>query len=232
MSQDKGLIYILTNPSFPNYQKIGKTVDLKQRLNGLNDKSCLPFSFRVYATYEVAGTDMLKMVEEQIFKLIDQVDDTLRAREENDKGKLREREFFAIDRENAYAILESVATLRGDLHNLKKGMPTKKEVEEAEIAEVVEQEVERQKGVRFTFANKGIPMGAKIYFVEDNSISVEVVGDMPPVALFEGKKWKLSPLAGELKKRNGTAWASNAYQGAQYFTYNGTILTRLPDVEV
>jgi hypothetical protein len=44
----------------------------------------LPCSFRVYATYEVAGTDTLKMVEEQIFKLIDQVDDTLRAREEND----------------------------------------------------------------------------------------------------------------------------------------------------
>lgn len=50
MNKDKGIIYILTNPSFPNYQKIGKTTDLKARLKSLNDKSCLPFSFRVYAT--------------------------------------------------------------------------------------------------------------------------------------------------------------------------------------
>jgi hypothetical protein len=48
----QGVIYILTNPSFPDYVKIGYADDLKSRLNTLNNSPCTPFAFRVYATYE------------------------------------------------------------------------------------------------------------------------------------------------------------------------------------
>ena len=48
-----GYIYILTNPSFPQYVKIGYATDVKQRLDELNRSSAVPFAFRVYATYEV-----------------------------------------------------------------------------------------------------------------------------------------------------------------------------------
>jgi len=139
MTEDKGLIYILTNPSFPNYQKIGKTTDLKGRLRSLNDKSCLPFSFRVYATYQIDSN--LSVVEAEIFKIIDSVDDTLRAREESERGGLRQREFFAIDKEKAFSVLQSIAKLRGDTHKLKLITPTQKEVEEEVIAEEVEDAV-------------------------------------------------------------------------------------------
>ena len=48
-----GYIYILTNPSFPQYVKIGYATDVKQRLDELNRSTAVPFAFRVYATYEV-----------------------------------------------------------------------------------------------------------------------------------------------------------------------------------
>lgn len=48
-----GYIYILTNPSFPQYGKLGYATDVKQRLAELNRSTAVPFAFRVYATYEV-----------------------------------------------------------------------------------------------------------------------------------------------------------------------------------
>lgn len=58
-----------------------------------------------------------------------------------------------------------------------------------------------------------------ITFVEDKTISVKVVGDKE--VEFEGDKWKLSPLTRELKTRNGTVNKSGAYQGAQYWEFDG-----------
>lgn len=49
----KGYIYILKNPSFPEYVKIGYADDVKKRLEQLNRSECIPFAFRIYATYEV-----------------------------------------------------------------------------------------------------------------------------------------------------------------------------------
>ena len=48
-----GVIYILTNPSFPEYVKIGYADDVNKRLAQLNRSECVPFAFRVYATYDV-----------------------------------------------------------------------------------------------------------------------------------------------------------------------------------
>ena len=53
MNDKKGVIYILTNPSFPDYVKIGYADDIDKRLKQLNRSECIPFAFRVYATYEV-----------------------------------------------------------------------------------------------------------------------------------------------------------------------------------
>lgn len=229
MSQDKGYIYILTNPSFPNYQKIGKTKNLKERLKSLNDKSCLPFSFRVYALYEV--DDNLTMVETEIFKIIDSVDESLRAREETEKGSFRQREFFSFDKEKVFSVIESIAKLRGDVDKLKLIKPTKKEIVEAEIAEEIENNSIYKKSARFCFSKKGIKIGTELLFVEDNNILVKVISDNPPLEDFENKEWKLSPLVGELKKRNGSSTPSNAYQGAYYFTHNDIRLTEIPDLE-
>ena len=49
MEETKGVIYILTNPSFPEYVKIGYADDVKRRLKELNRSECTPFAFRLYA---------------------------------------------------------------------------------------------------------------------------------------------------------------------------------------
>lgn len=53
MKNKKGVIYIFTNPSFPEYVKIGYADDVNERLKTLNASSVIPFAFRAYATYEV-----------------------------------------------------------------------------------------------------------------------------------------------------------------------------------
>lgn len=44
----KGVIYILTNPAFPQYVKIGCAHDLKERLKQLNRSEMIPYAFRVF----------------------------------------------------------------------------------------------------------------------------------------------------------------------------------------
>ena len=48
MDDKKGVIYILTNPSFPEHVKIGYADDIDIRLKQLNRSECIPFAFRVY----------------------------------------------------------------------------------------------------------------------------------------------------------------------------------------
>ena len=50
-----GVIYILTNPSFPEYVKIGYADDVDRRLKELNRSECIPFAFRLFAFYEVSN---------------------------------------------------------------------------------------------------------------------------------------------------------------------------------
>lgn len=46
-----GTIYILTNPSFPEWVKVGFTTNLPQRLKTLNNSTMLPFAFSQLTTF-------------------------------------------------------------------------------------------------------------------------------------------------------------------------------------
>ena len=80
----KGVIYILTNPSFPDYVKIGYAKDLEKRMKQLNRSETIPFAFRAYAVYEVESnlTDLV------LHDLIDKLNPDLRSIENFD-GKER-----------------------------------------------------------------------------------------------------------------------------------------------
>ena len=71
---NKGFIYILTNPSFPDYVKIGYAHDVEKRLQQLNRSECIPFAFRIYATYEVEE----RLTDLKLHALIDQLNPNLR----------------------------------------------------------------------------------------------------------------------------------------------------------
>ena len=74
MNDKKGVIYVLTNPSFPDYVKIGYADDIDKRLKQLNRSECIPFAFRVYATYEVNS----RLSDLKLHAIIDKLSPELR----------------------------------------------------------------------------------------------------------------------------------------------------------
>ena len=213
----KGVIYILTNPSFPQYVKIGYADDVKSRLKTLNDSPCIPFAFRIYATYEVEE----RLTDLKLHALIDQLNPNLRSIDEVD-GKKRVREFYAMSKEQAYSILETIAVLGGRKDRLHLYEPTAVERQSEEIAkDIEEQHLERI--APFTFSKCNIPIGATITFVSQgnsNSGAKCVVKDDKTVE-YQGRSISLSALATELLgSKCGVA-------GPRYFKYNGEWLNDL-----
>lgn len=125
-----GVIYILTNPSFPEYVKIGYADNVERRLKELNRSECIPFAFRLYAYYEVST----RLSDLKIHEMIDKLNPNLRSIDDIE-GKKRIREFYAMDAEEAYSILESIATINGLEENLHKVKPTTEEKLEEKTAE-------------------------------------------------------------------------------------------------
>lgn len=117
--KNHGYIYILTNPSFPDYIKIGYATDTEKRLEELNRSECIPFAFRVYATYEVETT----LSDKKVHGIIDQLNPNLRSIE-TFNGKKRVREFYAMSPEEAFSLLQAMAEIHNCTDKLKLVQPT------------------------------------------------------------------------------------------------------------
>lgn len=129
MNDIVGAIYILKNPSFPDYIKIGYADDVYSRLKTLNDKSAVPFAFRLYAYYKVNH----RLEDKTVHEIIDKLNPSLRAKDNID-GKERKREFFEMSAEDAYDILRCIAKINGLEDNLVLVEPTAKEMEDEDEA--------------------------------------------------------------------------------------------------
>lgn len=137
--KEKGVIYILTNPSFPEYVKIGYADDVNERLKILNTSPAIPFAFRVYATYEVDH----KLEDKKVHKLIDTINPELRSIE-NVNGKTRKREFYQMSKEQAYTLFECIAEISGTKDRLHLIKATKNDIkDEQEASEVKEMKLNR-----------------------------------------------------------------------------------------
>jgi hypothetical protein len=152
--QEKGVIYILTNPSFPEYVKIGYADDVNERLKTLNTSPAIPFAFRVYATYEVDH----KLEDKKVHKLIDTINPALRS-VETVNGKTRKREFYQMSKEQAYTLFECIAEISGTKDRLHLIKATENDIkEEQEASEIREMELNRHhfKDIEFhsTLTNK------------------------------------------------------------------------------
>ena len=207
----KGVIYILTNPSFPQYVKIGYATDVRQRLDELNRSSAVPFAFRVYATYEVDSA----LSDKKLHSILDKLNPELRSTEEVD-GKRRIREFYAMTPEDAYSILEAIAEINNYSHRLKKWKASATEQRDEALAqEINEQHQERL--APFTFTKCGISIGEQIEFYCNGNANTgtlcEVVDDKH--VKHNGEIWSLTALA---KHLTGT---QSAIAGPRYFKYNG-----------
>ena len=135
-----GYIYILTNPSFKDYVKIGYADNVAKRLMDLNRSECIPFAFRVYATYETPK----RLTDLSLHNLIDKLNPTLRAID-TFNGKPRKKEFYAMSAEDAYSLLEAIAEIHDRTDKLKLYAATEEEKTAEETAELVEIEVNAKK---------------------------------------------------------------------------------------
>ena len=129
-SEIKGYIYILTNPSFPQFVKIGYADDVKARVEQLNRSECVPYAFRVYAYYAVAE----RLNDLKLHTLIDKLNPNLRSIEEFN-GKKRVREFYAMSPEDAYSILETIAEINGMKDKLVLVEKSKDQIKDEKEAE-------------------------------------------------------------------------------------------------
>lgn len=211
MSETTGVIYILTNPSFPDYVKIGYADDIEKRLQQLNRSECIPFAFRVYATYEVSS----RLSDIKIHEIIDKLNPNLRSID-NFNGKKRIREFYAMSPENAYAILAAIAEIHGCEDKLKLIPPNEDDLKAADTAEDIEEQ-NKERLAPFKFSMCNIPIGAEIEFYNKadskTGIVCTVVDDHS--VEYEGKNWSLSALATMLTQ---SKWG---VAGPRFFKYKG-----------
>lgn len=180
-----GYIYIMTNPALKGMVKIGYATDVEVRRKQLST-TALPYEYEVYATYETSGN----LEDKKLHKMIDNLNPELRV--------TSNREFFVMTPEEAYELLEAIATISGSQNKLK--MLKKKEAK---------QKVKRP---AINFTKCGIPIGAELVYTEDPNVTVIVKTDRK--VLFNEELTSLSAVAGTLK-------GVKAIQGPQFFTYNG-----------
>ena len=207
MSDKKGVIYILTNPSFPDYVKIGYADDIDKRLKQLNRSECIPFAFRVYATYEVNS----RLSDLKLHTIIDKLNPDLRSIDDFN-GQKRIREFYAMKPEEAYAILEAMAEIHDCKDNLKLIAPNDVEAQEEQLAQEIDTE-SHEKAENFSFTKCQIPVGEEIEYYDDPDIKCKVVSDRK--VEYQGKEMSLTAAA---KLISGKKYS---IAGPRFFKYKG-----------
>ena len=175
----------MTNPALHDMVKIGYATDVEARRQQLST-TALPYEYEVYATYETSGN----LEDKKLHKMIDHLNPDLRV--------TKNREFFIMTPEQAYELLETIATISGTNSKLKK----------IKISAAKKQETKKPP---VNFMKCGIPTGAKLVFIDDPSIVVEVVNDRK--VLYNDEITSLSAIS-KMIKGYSTA-------GPQFFTYNG-----------
>jgi len=212
-----GIVYIITNPSFDKWVKIGSTEQtIEKRLAGLN-RQAVPYSFVPYATYEVPNP---KVVEKEIQGLIDDFNPALRAIEPREGGRPRKREFYLMSPQGAYAMFERVARMRGDNHKLKRIATTPEQEAEERLAEEV---ITRSRRDNFSFGMVGILPGAKLVYTGSIKRTCKVVDDRR--VEYQRERGYLSGFAERFLIEEGRSAGSNGVNGFLHFSYEGRLLS-------
>lgn len=208
----KEIVYILTNPSLDGWIKIGMTSknDIAQRLKQLNYSEAIPLDFRVYA---LLYCDSAHKTEGLIHRLFDAINPEIHAIEHRANGRVRKKEFFQIDPEKAYEVMETVVALAPDSYELVKPEATK---EEKYIENIVKEVSQKDRRARTTFKMLNIPVGTELEFAKDANIKCIVVDDINTVK-YNGENFSISNLAWKLSGRSRDTGVNGFYE----FLYKG-----------
>lgn len=123
-----------------------------------------------------------------------------------------------MSKEDAYALLESIAKLSGTTGHLHRLSPEGYEILDEQVAAEVQADAQERKSP-FSFTRCGIPVGAEIVLANHPEIVATVVDDRQ--IEYQGRKSSLSAIAQEVLQ------TLHPLQGPVYWTYQGTTLRDL-----
>ncbi|MDA9226526.1 GIY-YIG nuclease family protein [bacterium] len=173
-----GIVYVLSNPAFDNYVKVGRTIDLEQRLKQL-DNTSVPLPFRCVFAVQVDD-------EVAVERLVHQAFADVRVR--------TTREFFEIDAQRVIAALK--------LTNGVDVTPKADIAEDEESIAALERTVAKRK--TYSFSDAQVNVGDVLTYSKDDTITSVVVADKK--IDFEGEIVSVSKAALALLHREGYKW--------------------------
>lgn len=191
------IIYILTNPVIPDLIKIGRTLNLEERVRSLSSHSGVPVPFEVYYACVVSDSGRVEKHLHDGF---------------GDHRVNPKREFFRINPERVLSILKLV-----EIENVT---PNRDYVEDQDEQHSLNKE--RSRRSNFTFSSVGIPIGSVLHFVRDEDVTVVVIDDRN--VEFEGEITSLTQSSLKLLNRD-YGWNSRSVTGPRYWVYENETLS-------
>ena len=196
MSQ--GIVYVLVNEAFDSYVKIGKSINLEQRLKQL-DNTSVPLPFRCVYAVEVSDMDKIEKLAHSAFA---------------DHRVRTNREFFEIDRQRVISALQMTGgkevTPKSDIAADEDGLKA----------------LENRKPKRrvWTLLDAELKAGDILTFTRDENVTATVIDERK--IEFRGNSASVSGAALTLLHELGYTWKT--VNGWGYWLYDGeTIGERL-----
>lgn len=188
------IVYVLINEAMPGYVKIGLTNgSLEERIRSL-DTTSVPLPFECFYAARVKNAKEVEKLLHDAF-----LDHRIRSN----------REFFEVSPEQVVSAIK--------LAEIENVTPKKDFVESEEDQKALNQA--REKRSAFNFGMVGIPIGAEIYFINDENIKAKVIK-------LSGKR--SIEFNGELTSPSTAAQKILGYsynvQGTIYWMYQGETL--------
>ena len=175
-SGDTGIVYILQNPAMPEFVKIGFTQDLQERMRAL-DNTSVPVPFECIYAAQVNKPRAWEQTIHDVFQ---------------EQRINRRREFFeSTVTGKVMSILKTA-----QINEISPEVPEEAADFDADASARIERmESRRERSGNFDFEVLKIPIGAKLQFMHDSSITCEVVNQKPPLVKFKDERLRLSNAA-------------------------------------
>ena len=190
------IVYILANPSFPDFIKIGRCTDIDQRLASLSSNTALPLPFECIFACTV---DDPKTVEQTLHRAF------------SEHRVNPRREFFRMSPEPVIELLQLLSKGEVEPNNHITDTPSS----DKKLLEELYSE--------FTFDQASVPLGSQIVFARMNSLTCFVTSRNE--VEFEGTQYLLSDVTREALARVGKD-PKIKLSPARYWLYEGELLTQ------
>lgn len=199
-SVNQQIVYILTNPCFPDWIKIGRCTNLEKRLKNLSSNTAIPLPFEVFYACTVEDS---KVVESKLFHIFS-------------KDRITpSREFFCSDPEQVVKVLDLFKITEVVVESEHR---TQDDLRAGEIIILNES--------KFLFSSAGISLGSTIYMTRKPEIVATVVDQHAVV--YDEKKWDFTELT-KFLIQSKFKHKSLKISAPRYWSHAGEMLVALKD---